>query len=574
MDYPYFLSIDRRHDSDQAHALDLKLHAMGMRCRLQNDLGRLFMHPDAPTVEICGHGLLLGKVFDREGVRISARIDLDPSAERVIPALLQRVWGHYVALLFSDRTVRVIRDPSGGIDCIYALDAREGFIVSDIVLAIELGLYRRCVDWEAIAHGLQFPFMKIQRTALKQINELLPGCELRIEGPRCAVHTAWSPWQFVVPEARHVEARSASLGVRTAVDHAVRALSSLERRHMVELSGGLDSSIVSMCLADSAGEAVFCTMVMPVTGTDESAYAKTVTDALGQPLLAIEVRPESARIQFPVQPSSVRPSTGILQDASNQLWDPLGTQHRIDSFFSGGGGDSIFCYLKTASPAADAFLERGVSAGLVAVHELSLLHQCTFWKAGRLAFRKLRQPGASGWKHDRTLLNPDCLVDQSEPHPWMQPPGRALPGDREKIHDLIGTQLFREATPRASGKPTYFPLLSQPVMEACLRVPSWMWISKGRDRAIARQAFADALPAAIAGRRSKGSYTGYLAAVFSRNKQQMRTLLMEGALSTHGLLDRTALDLQFQRDQSPRDISFMRIFELCTAENWVRAQKP
>lgn len=118
----------------------------------------------------------------------------------------------------------------------------------------------------------------------------------------------------------------------------------------------------------------------------------------------------------------------------------------------------------------------------------------------------------------------------------------------------------------------HFPLLAQPVVEACLKVPTWMWISGGRNRAVARDAFADLLPRGILDRRSKGSYTGYMAAVYARNKSGMRQFLEEGELCAHGLLDRSALAAFFARELAPRDLSFLRIFDLCTTENWVRHQ--
>jgi asparagine synthase (glutamine-hydrolysing) len=151
------------------------------------------------------------------------------------------------------------------------------------------------------------------------------------------------------------------------------------------------------------------------------------------------------------------------------------------------------------------------------------------------------------------------------------PPG-AMPGDYEKIYDLIGNQLFRDAGPRGPGRSIHFPLLSQPVMEACLKVPTWMWIADGRDRAVARRAFANQLPHGIVDRHGKGSYTGHMAGVYTRNKLKIREFLEEGQLCAHDLLDRPALANFFAKDIASRDLSFLRIFDLCAAENWTRQQ--
>jgi asparagine synthase (glutamine-hydrolysing) len=116
------------------------------------------------------------------------------------------------------------------------------------------------------------------------------------------------------------------------------------------------------------------------------------------------------------------------------------------------------------------------------------------------------------------------------------------------------------------------PLLSQPVMEACLAAPCWMWISGGRNRAVARDAFADLLPLDVLSRRSKGTFMSYLGAVYQKNKEQMRDFLLTGHLQAHGLLDADAVQSRIESRLPPRDESFTRIFELCMTENWVRHQ--
>src|SRR3546814_5705921 len=46
-------------------------------------------------------------------------------------------------------------------------------------------------------------------------------------------------------------------------------------------------------------------------------------------------------------------------------------------------------------------------------------------------------------------------------------------------------------------------LLAQPIVETCLRIPTWDWCRGGINRAIAREAFSTALPARVIARRSK-----------------------------------------------------------------------
>lgn len=561
-------------DSSNSQPLDEAMRSIGMRCRLQLAWARLFVSLNTSIFELPGVGLIIGHLFNSDGEPIT-HLDFNGTVDDLIQHLLHKTWGEYLLINMANgdgRNFTLLRDPSGDIPCIYSLENGEGFITSDIALATELGIYHREVNWHAVAHGLAFPYLRTARTALERVSELLPGSTLTCRGHDVFTQTAWSPWHFVSPDVRHTNPRAAAAEVRAAISGVIKTLSAQDERFIVELSGGLDSSIVATCLRESSSRATFCTLVMPIAGTDERPYAELVTDTLGCELLPVEVGFDNIHFQFPVLSSAISPAVGILQQAVNEVWETAANRHGVDSFFSGGGGDTVFCYLKTAAPAADAFKERGAMAGFTAIRDLSALHQCTIWKAGRLTLRKLWRRSPSSWKRDTTFLNLEWVPAVPEHHPWLDSPSHALPGDREKIQDLAGTRIFREATPRGQGRAMRFPLLSQPVMEACLKVPTWMWISGGRNRSIARDAFSDLLPQDILDRRSKGSYSGYMAAVYARNKDGMQQFLEDGELCAHGLLDRSAITAFFAKELAPRDLSFLRIFDLCTAENWVRQQ--
>ena len=99
-----------------------------------------------------------------------------------------------------------------------------------------------------------------------------------------------------------------------------------------------------------------------------------------------------------------------------------------------------------------------------------------------------------------------------------------------------------------------------------------MWFSDGQNRAIARLAFSDVLPPKILARKSKGTFTAYLGALYRRKMDKMLDLLLDGELQSHNLLDADALR-QFAEGELPRGgNSFTRVFQLCTLENWIRRQ--
>ncbi|NIJ89042.1 asparagine synthase (glutamine-hydrolysing) [Xanthomonas campestris] len=566
---------NRRYDMDEA------LRQIGLFPRLHSGSMTLYASNDTPVLDISGGSALIGHIFSRHDNSPLADVTwlhALPTAQRM-RQLIQTQWGEYLMLQAAHQdtgaqtdadNVTVMRDPSGGVACVYALQA--GFITSDISIATHAGLYTRQVDWEYIAHTLRYPHLKTGRTGLVGVRELLPGSQLRIHSRQGSVDQLWNPWDFVAPPHRQHDLRDAQAQVRQALASTVARWAQTDTSVLLELSGGLDSSIIAACLKPATARVACCNLVTPVPGADERHYARQMADLLGTELIVRTLGFDAAPIDFAPPAHAVAPSTWFLQHASNALKESVARQLAISSFFSGGGGDTVFCYTRTAAPAVDAFRERGVRAGITAIHALAELHQCTLWKAARLTMKKhFAKPGPPR-RAERAFLPASQPDTPLEFHPWFDAPAHGLPGDRERIFDLAGTQVFRDGLARSASWHLRMPLLSQPVVEACLAVPSWMWISGGRNRAVARDAFAEELPAQILYRRSKGTFMNYSGAVYRQSRHQIRDYLLHGRLQGQGLLDADALRRHFDAVPADGDDSFMRLFDLCAVENWVRHQ--
>lgn len=561
--------------ANAAGRLERSLRSSGLRQAASLDGIQIFADAHTPVLELPSGGALIGHAFlgnrrlsaDDESLSHDVGKHLSPHR------FMARYWGEYLLVQPGQNgsgAITIARDPSGGVDCVYSLEG--GFITSDISLATQLGLFTRSVDWDFIRNNLLYPHLKTGRTGFVGLHELLPGCQLEVRKDRGTVTPTWNPWEFVTPRHRIQDRHEAQAEVRRAVSTAVNCWAETDASLLLELSGGLDSSIVAACLKGANATLACCNLVTPVPGADERQYAGPMADMMGVDMHVRTLGFEHPHFDSPPPPHTVAPSTWFLQHAANELKEAVADQLGVDSFFSGGGGDTVFCYTRTAAPAVDAFKEHGFRAGLRAVHDLAELHQCTVWKAGRLALKKLRAPPKPPRRPDASFLSPMPTQANPTPHPWFAAPDAALPGDRERVFDLAGTQVFRDGLARSTRRHLRMPLLSQPVVEACLRVPSWMWIAGGRNRAVARDAFADLLPPDVLHRRSKGTFMGYSGAVFRKNRRQLKDYLLTGELESRALLDTDALVALFDGDESAHGDAFMRIFDLCAIESWVRHQ--
>lgn len=547
------------------------LAAAGLVCCVSTPRMHIFCESSFQPQRISERAWVIGHLFPKNpdapvGVFSNAAAPLHQH-------LLAHYWGEYVLIEHSrDDAIRVLRSPSGGVACLHAIAEGQGFITSDVSLALRAGLCDRRIDWEYIVQALNFTHLHTTRTGIDGVAELLPGCMLTLGSKQVAVHTAWSPWDHVTDHNRFRDPTEAARSVRHAVSATVNAWAETDRKLLLELSGGLDSSIVGACLSQTDARVICCNLTSPHSGTDERQYARLVSDLLGTDLHTLTVDVDIARFDFEPPADSATPGMGISHHGADAALYQAATAHAPVSFISGAGGDTVFCYLGNASPAADAFREWGLAAGLRSVSDLSTLYDCHLPKALRLTLRKMKRGPRPTRPADHSFLVPSARRSTPASHPWLIAPPDAYIGDIERIGALVGTQGYWDGMARNRRWPVRLPLLSQLVVETCLRVPTWMWIGTGRNRAVARDAFADLLPHDILHRRSKGTYVTLAGALYAANKHAMFAFLESGQLNARGLLDIAALRSTIHSNVPAKDTSFFRIFDLCMLENWIRHQ--
>jgi asparagine synthase (glutamine-hydrolysing) len=128
-----------------------------------------------------------------------------------------------------------------------------------------------------------------------------------------------------------------------------------------------------------------------------------------------------------------------------------------------------------------------------------------------------------------------------------------------------------EGTDVEDGIPLCSPLISQPLVEACLRVPSWLWFEDGHNRFVARSAFRDQLPVDVLDRDSKGAPDCFVADLYDANRSKIRELLLGGLLRREKLLDDKAVDAALDNQAPVEGHGFLRLMRLVDAETWARS---
>lgn len=545
-----------------------------MRTIYQASRIRVLADQALPHTEVqCG--AVLGTIFSTGEATPLSAISADVAADAMASdgeGLLNHIWGGYVAMTISPErgVVSVLRDPSGALPAYMVRRDRAWWIFSRIDVALRAGLVRPQLDWSAVGRMLAYPQLRGAQTGLRGISELLPGVRGTFEvGGHRRETLAWSPWLHAARSAEFSCPTAAALAVREAVERSVRGWSAASGSCVLELSGGLDSSIIA-CSLNPGAKTTLINFHTPTMDGDERRYAEAVALAVGHRFVTELVRPEAVDIRQARPGLHPRPAAQALLQPIDAALAKLGADERVGTYFSGLGGDNVFCALPTAGPAADALRAFGLGTHFfTAFDDLCRRHEATAWRALSLTLRKAFRPmPLLGMAPVFSYLTAHAPEDPPA-HPWLNPPGDILPGKREHVASILVAMGFLDRYAHADQAPVRFPLLTQPVLEACLRVPTWMANAGGRNRAVARDAFKDRLPSEVFHRQSKGGLTGFMGQAFEANRSSLADQLVRGWLVTAELVDRSAVEASLAKP-APNALEMARLLYLADVEAWAR----
>jgi asparagine synthase (glutamine-hydrolysing) len=525
------------------------------------------------TLAVGELGCVIGTLFPRHGpartVDSLTVVEADTIARSNGAALLESFWGGYVAAIDAGDFVTVRRDPSATFGCYFTNRAGVTAFASDADLLVSSGLAGAEVDFEAVGRQFFSAGVPSPSTAIRGIRELLAGFAVRLPGGIDDQQQCWSPWDHVRgPDDRVDDADHLS---RT-VAHCVQSWASANGRLLVSVSGGLDSSIVAACLARAGADAICLTMVADDPAGDERPYARALCNQLGFQLVERPYRLEHIDIAEPLGIHLPRPRDRTQALGYEEAHLEIAAAIAAGAFMTGNGGDSVFGYSQSAAPVADRFLCHGLGLGMLGTL-LDVCRQtgCSLFEgaaaAGRLALRSPRY----SCKPDPLFLHPDLVseipLDVLE-HSWLDAPADALPGKAAHIAWILRVQNCLEPS-RGAHLPVLNPLMSQPIVETCLRIPTWEWRSGGRDRSVARRAFERDLPPLVANRRIKGSPSHFAARLLDHFRSEIRERLLDGHLARHRVVDAVALEQMLAGKRPVTDVQRVRILEFTAAEAWL-----
>lgn len=536
-----WLLIDRRQaDANDVVVLERALvglaHA-GWRSALSVDGLDVWLGPRAAldVRQVHRRHILIGRWTG--DAALAALIGASRSPAEIARAAIGGGSGRYVlAWEEDDGRLGLLRDPSGALDCVWwrhgglRLASDQPPRAADALLPADLA-----IDWEVLGEIATSPGLLSDRVALRGLHTVTPGDLVLIERGHQA-QAIWRPAAFYRP-ADGWDDRPEAL--QEAVDEAVRDAVAPHQDVFGEISGGLDSAIVSSSLA-AVGEgdkARFINFYGDWKEGDERDYAFAAAGKAGFPLQAARkpVAPVTAGLLEPLG-WGIRPALHGVDVAYDRDVARRMARRKATALLTGQGGDAVFFQ----APDPQVVIDRRRREG---------------WRGLRPGYwaEVGRWTRHSAWTIAGLALNPPARgAGRGRRHAWLAETDEVPPAKYGQILRLANCQLFWGDCLRARSGDLLHPLLSQRVMEHCLSIPADRLVLGVRDRGLARQAFASRLPASILERRDKGDLSQFYGHVVQRSLPEIRSLLLDGLLASHRLLDR----IELERDLTPERLTW------------------
>jgi asparagine synthase (glutamine-hydrolysing) len=543
-------------------------------------------------------GVLLGTVFERN------RDVLDEAPARKWSAtnaqaeaiaasrgrwLIDNCWGNYVALLAdpAGRSTWILKDPTGELPCGVTTFQSVTVIFSRLSDVLPLAPFDLRINPAYLRARLLYGGGDLGGTALEGVDQVRRGecIEITRESGSCAQSRQfyWHPCAFA--ETRDVieDSDFAARAMRATLRACTRTLGAAHCNLLLRLSGGLDSSIIAACLRDIPGRPSVrsYTYYNPRGRSDERPWARLSARHVGCEHIESPITPGDIRLeQILALPPLVEPAALMGYLLRSTVEQTLADEHGATAVFCGDGGDSGFCGESFAYSVSEYLQRHGLRREAFRLaSRVALLTEQSSWSVMYRAVRRWKRGAGMEQLHRMLVMASRMLsrdlrqsfaVQTNYPHPWFAGQERIPWATIRRLGTLLSAPQFYNVAAGAAAPEVIAPLYAQPVLELLLRIPVYRHFEGGRERGLARRAFAADLPPEIARRLWKDRAPGFSDELVDRNRNFLREILLDGVLVREGLLDAAAVEEALSDRVAKNPVLPGEVFRHLDVEIWAR----
>jgi asparagine synthase (glutamine-hydrolysing) len=514
-----------------------------------------------------------------------------PGAEIVASGgrwLRDNCWGPYIAFLRAKDAsgACVLRDCTGQIPCFHLQIRGVHVFFADVTDVQSLRIPLTINERYLAAFIAQQP-LHLRETGLNEITELLAGDCVTVSPAGEHPHPFWNPQDLVAaPLKGNYQALAQQLV--TVTEGVLAAWASLSNRILLSLSGGLDSAIILGCLArlGFADRVVCVTQYTSDTPDDERIYAREAARMTGARHIEIpRICDGNAFVEnlgrLPADPRpDISKTARILSlGAMTEIAETFG----CDTRWTGQGGDQVFLQTRHPYGAADYLMQCPLPWHIAGqIYRTAILSRHSVWSVtGRALTHLLRRdllPRAPLGGHGHRFLGTSAHrgnFPESPTAPWRGICRRRLPPGKVLQLDTY-LDLLNRHKPIVGLEHPYerHPFISQPLLEFSLSVPTYFLLHGGRQRGMAREAFADRVPASILCREDKGEVADQVRTLLRTSGPLIAESLLDGALASMGIISRHPLEEIVLAEDTFSPSETLPLLACIAAEAWLRHWSP
>lgn len=538
-------------------------------------------------------GIVLGRLFhsnlsDSSAIEKPVVID-GASARRYVRGgglqFIDDYWGGYVAFFNDAHNNRryIIRDCSGKLPCFRIRANTVNVVFSDINDLRCLPLPPLTVNWDYVSAFLFYEQLQVRSSGLNEVVEVLSGDIVEFRGLEVDQRVLWNPGR--VARRAYLGGDSRALeDLRFTVQQCVARWASTYTSIIHSLSGGVDSSIVLACLSRAPRRpAITClNRFTDVASEDERSFARLAAQHADVTLIERDWQCSEGRFDkyLEILPPAAKPSMSVIGASLDKgVRNALASEVSAEAIWTGQGGDHLFFQDRSSCGASDFMRLRGLRPGfLSAIGDAARLSGESYWSVARSAYTDWRTNAPWTPSH-LTGREPGFTLEPKPPnddlayvaHPWSSDIRDLPKGKQGQIWLLAEVTNRHRPAAMPELAPEHHPLLSQPLMELCLRLPTYTLLLGGRPRGLARTAFQGYVPSPILERRSKGATTSYWMQTVRQSSGYLRELILDGTLHRERIIDGRLLDPYLSLSRPIPVVLFPRLIACISAEIWLRS---
>jgi len=536
------------------------------------------------------HGIIIGKLFKRNALNSTdvapTQISINDTRSIVESHgryLIDNFWGRYVAFIINheNNCVRIIRDPTGAIHSYTYFSDGSYYFFSNINDFLEISKVKTSFNTNHIAFNAITFQVDQPDTGLNGIGKIIRGHSYEYYNNSVKQLATWKPSDYCTKYDK-MSIDDAAYLMREAIINATKTWASQFDSIIHTLSGGLDSSIVLSALKETSHDLKVTCLNHYSEGvdSDERNMAKIAADHCGYSIIHKHDDADESELNDLENFAfcgDLEPTLFFV--LKGKFMKELEISLNSEAFFSGEGGDSIF-YQGAEQCPVDYLYHNGLRKNFLTecLHNSQLRNKSIYSTISSSV-----KDYYTGHKFDLDALIRSTTRDSLVSKKILD----NLDCNERVAHFMDGMQNYSPAKQRHvlwtrftdlqrwPQQPQYdtiriLPLLSQPVVEASYRIPTYLTGARGIDRAVARIGFRNLLARQNLLRQSKGGVDDYYQRVFHRNRSFIRRYIDGGYLLSTGILDEEKV-LPLLRDEKQSWPQYnVVMLRLLGAEFWMR----